>query len=585
LAPGTCDSIAASRDLTEVKGMRTSIWRSKAVAAVVLLLSMMTILTITVLQHRSASSRDAEIKLTQVQDVLYELQADPFRSMAVYGGAPGLAQQLTRSDQRHLLVQLHELGRHQPPAVLGALKASVRVNIAAINRLLPISTAPTFPTTLDKRFFPLLKTTGESSAEAQRLLVQAGREYRARATQQQTEAMVGSTVAILLLFCAFALVSRGSYRARSAAEGLAAENARLAIEHHAEARTDALTGLRNRRALIDDLAVAIAAADSRRELVVALFDLDGFKQYNDTFGHPAGDRLLARLGGRLQSALAGAGTAYRMGGDEFCVLAPADPHGISPLIQLAADALSETGDAFHIGCSYGSALIPGEASSQEGALRQADHRMYQHKAGRSSASRQSSDVLLKVLGERNSDLREHLTGVATLATRTAERLRLPDHEAKRIGLAAELHDVGKTALPDAILNKPGPLDEQEWDFMRRHTVIGERILLAAPSLAPTAELVRSSHEAFDGTGYPDALKGEEIPLGARIIAVCDAFDAMISTRAYRAAMAAGDAIAELRRCAGTQFDPEVVDVFCALVEDDDPTFFSPPNVITEAVLA
>jgi diguanylate cyclase (GGDEF)-like protein len=570
-------------------GMRTSIWRSKAVAAVVLLLSVMTILTITVLQDRSSSSRDAEMKVTRVHDALNDLQAAPFGSMAVYGGAPGLAQQLTRSDQRHLLQLLRDLGRRRPPAVLGRLNASVRVNVAANNELLPLTTAPTFPSRVDERFFPLLKTTAASSAEVQRLLVQAGREYRARAAKQQIQAMVGSTVAILLLFCAFALVSRGSYRARSAAERLAAENARLAIEHHAEARTDALTGLRNRRALIDDRAIAIAtpAAERRPELVVALFDLDGFKHYNDTFGHAAGDRLLARLGGRLQSAVGGVGIAYRMGGDEFCVLAPADPRGISPLIQLAADALSETGDAFDINCSYGTALIPSEAGSQDEALGLADQRMYQDKAGRSSASRQSSDVLLKVLSERSADLREHLTGVATLATRVAERLRLPDHEAKRIGLAAELHDIGKTAIPDAILNKPGLLDEQEWDFMRRHTVIGERILLAAPSLAPTAALVRSSHEAFDGTGYPDRLAGEEISLGARIIAVCDAFDAMTSTRAYRGARPAGDAIAELRRCAGKQFDPNVVEVFCALVEGPDiaPVLLSPVDRITEAVFA
>jgi two-component system cell cycle response regulator len=129
--------------------------------------------------------------------------------------------------------------------------------------------------------------------------------------------------------------------------------------------------------------------------------------------------------------------------------------------------------------------------------------------------------------------------------------------------------VGKTAIPDAILNKPGPLDEKEWDFIRRHTVIGERIILAAPSLAPTAELVHSSHEAFDGSGYPDALRGEAIPLGARIIAICDAFDAMTSKRAYRGAMPTEDAIAELRRCAGKQFDPDIIEVFCALVEDGD----------------
>ena len=134
-----------------------------------------------------------------------------------------------------------------------------------------------------------------------------------------------------------------------------------------------------------------------------------------------------------------------------------------------------------------------------------------------------------------------------------------------------MHDVGKTAIPDAILNKPGPLDAKEWHFMHRHTVIGERIILAAPSLAPTAGLVRSSHEAFDGSGYPDGICGEAIPLGARIIAICDAFDAMTSSRAYRGARSDQDAIAELRRCSGTQFDPAVVDVFCALAEHGELT--------------
>jgi two-component system, cell cycle response regulator len=136
-------------------------------------------------------------------------------------------------------------------------------------------------------------------------------------------------------------------------------------------------------------------------------------------------------------------------------------------------------------------------------------------------------------------------------------------------LAAKLHDVGKTAIPDEILNKPGPLDQDEWEFMRSHTVIGERIVLAAPSLAQTAGLVRSSHERFDGTGYPDALDGRAIPLGASIIAVCDAFDAMVATRPYRAAMAPADAVAELRRCAGTQFDPLVVEAFCAVAAESD----------------
>jgi HD-GYP domain-containing protein (c-di-GMP phosphodiesterase class II) len=156
-----------------------------------------------------------------------------------------------------------------------------------------------------------------------------------------------------------------------------------------------------------------------------------------------------------------------------------------------------------------------------------------------------------------------------LAERIAGRLGLGAQEIKLISLAAKLHDVGKTAIPDEILNKPGPLDQDEWEFMRRHTVIGERIILAAPSLAPTAGLVRSSHERFDGTGYPDALDGGAIPLGASIIAVCDAFDAMVSKRPYRAAMSPADAVVELRRCAGTQFDPDVVEAFCAVAEESD----------------
>jgi HD-GYP domain-containing protein (c-di-GMP phosphodiesterase class II) len=137
-------------------------------------------------------------------------------------------------------------------------------------------------------------------------------------------------------------------------------------------------------------------------------------------------------------------------------------------------------------------------------------------------------------------------------------------------LAAELHDVGKAAIPDAILDKPGALDLKEWDFISRHTLIGERIIRAAPALAHVAELVRASHERFDGTGYPDALCGEEIPLGARIIAVCDAFDAMVSVRVYRRTVSSQEAVEELRRCAGTQFDPQVVETFCGVLQSEYP---------------
>ena len=185
------------------------------------------------------------------------------------------------------------------------------------------------------------------------------------------------------------------------------------------------------------------------------------------------------------------------------------------------------------------------------ALRIADQRMYANKhAGRSSASRQSTDVLLRALAERHPDLGQHLAGVAELAEATARRLGLATDEIAEVHLAAELHDVGKVAVPDSILSKPGPLDEPEWDFIRRHTLVGERIIAAAPALGRVARLVRSSHERWDGNGYPDRLAGDAIPLGARIVAVADAFDAMTAGAAVpRAARAGGGArgAARLRR--------------------------------------
>jgi HD-GYP domain-containing protein (c-di-GMP phosphodiesterase class II) len=147
----------------------------------------------------------------------------------------------------------------------------------------------------------------------------------------------------------------------------------------------------------------------------------------------------------------------------------------------------------------------------------------------------------------------------------ARSLGLGKAELKRVELAAELHDIGKIAIPETILEKPGRLTDEEWSFIRRHTEIGEQIMLAAPSLAYAADLVRSHHEHHDGSGYPDGLAGEEIPFGARIIAVCDAFGAMTKKRAYHDAISVAYALAELRRCSGTHFDPQVVCAFCELI--------------------
>jgi diguanylate cyclase (GGDEF)-like protein len=326
------------------------------------------------------------------------------------------------------------------------------------------------------------------------------------------------------------------------------------------ASTDALTGLGNRRRLMSDLEAAAARTPEHGRLYLfALFDLDGFKGYNDAFGHPAGDALLARLGLRLQAAAGAQGAAYRLGGDEFCVLVECTAAEVDALLGAALGALSAQGDGFSIGASYGSVLMPSEASDAEAALQLADQRMYANKSSeRISAGTQSRDVLMTALRERRPHLHAHLTDVAERALQVADELGMSAEHRDEVARAAQLHDTGKMAIPDAILNKPGPLDEHEWEFIRKHTLIGERIIAAAPALVPVARLVRSSHERWDGGGYPDGLRCEEIPLGSRIISVCDAFEAMTAGRPYGERKSAAEALAELRRCAGTQFDPEVV---------------------------
>jgi diguanylate cyclase (GGDEF)-like protein len=344
------------------------------------------------------------------------------------------------------------------------------------------------------------------------------------------------------------------------------ENVAMLRTSRGEALTDALTGLGNRRALARALEELVPEAAPEQPLVLALFDLDGFKQYNDTFGHPAGDTLLVRLGGNLSAFLHGRGRAYRMGGDEFCALFRTAGEPYEATVRGAAAALSEQGDGFAITCSHGAIVLPVETEEPVEALRIADQRMYANKhAGRTSAGRQSKDVLLRALAERDPGLGTHAETVA-LAAATAEALGLTADEVEQVRHASELHDVGKVAIPDAILGKPGPLTEDEWAFVRRHPIIGERIILAAPALSRVAALVRSSHERWDGAGYPDALAGAAIPLGARIVAVADAYAAMTAGRPYRAARTPERALAELRACAGSQFDPAVVEAWSAAHE-------------------
>jgi two-component system, cell cycle response regulator len=356
------------------------------------------------------------------------------------------------------------------------------------------------------------------------------------------------------------------------------QHARMLHRETQNAITDSLTGLGNRRRLIDDLELAVEGASQGRPATLAFFDLDGFKRYNDSFGHGAGDALLVRLGRALASAVDGYGHAYRLGGDEFCVLFDGRFTREHPLLDAAQAALAEQGSGFIVTASSGSVVLPEEAGTVSEALNLADERMYADKSDSGGSSRaraqtilMQQSVLMQLLAEREPRLREHVCDVGTLAVSMGRAFGLNSEQLDELRRAAELHDLGKLAVPDKILNKPEPLSESEWRLMRQHTLIGERILNAAPALRPVARLVRSSHERWDGGGYPDGLTGEEIPLGARIIAACDAFDAMVSERPYDAARSPAEAVNELRRNSGTQFDPRVIDALCAHVEGAVPT--------------
>lgn len=342
------------------------------------------------------------------------------------------------------------------------------------------------------------------------------------------------------------------------------ENTQLLDASRREALTDALTGLANRRKLLLDLEAELAREDGEPRML-ALFDLNGFKTYNDTFGHPAGDALLGRLAAKLAAAVAPSGEAYRMGGDEFCALLPAS----EPELRRVAKALSASGDGFTVTSAYGAAVIPAEASTVSSALSVADERLYAHKE---LAVRRGTahEPLLRTLAEREPELRAHVADVSTLAVRVGERLAFGVDELEELRLAAELHDVGKLAIPDVVLRKAGALDATEWSFIRSHTLIGQRILGAAPALRPVGTVVRSTHENWDGSGYPDGLAGEAIPLAARVIAACDAYSAITSERPYREARTPEQAVAELRRCAATQFDPRVVEVLCDVLAEEGP---------------
>ncbi len=336
-------------------------------------------------------------------------------------------------------------------------------------------------------------------------------------------------------------------------------NYRLLLHSRREAFTDPVTGLGNARRLVADLD---RLSGARTTLV--LLDLNGFKAYNDTFGHLAGDHLLKRIGAALRAdAVAVDGLAYRMGGDEFCLLLPAEATMTPAAI---ADRAAQRGEGFEVTAAFGAVALPEEAGDSTAALRLADERMYAHKRDGGGRAQPVVDALLALMESHDPELRRHADAVAARADAVAAALGLAGEERRAIRHAALLHDVGTLALPTAVTAKPGPLDDEERAFVEHHTQFGERVIATTPELREVATLVRASHERWDGDGYPDRLAGEAIPLGARIVFACHAYDAITSDRPHAAARTPAEALAVLRRCAGSSFDPQVVEALAAGVE-------------------
>ena len=360
------------------------------------------------------------------------------------------------------------------------------------------------------------------------------------------------------------------------------------------ALTDPLSGLGNHRSFQERLKHELLRAEADDEpFTLCMIDVDDFKRINDLYGHPVGDRVLASVGRRLRQN----GEAFRLGGDEFALLLPgvtADEALSAAASVLARIGSLELADVGSVTASAGVAGFPHQAFDRDELIRLADSALYWAKEhgknrvhvyrpdvvelaelrrlahGPDRAARfRAAASLAKAVDARDTYTGSHSTRVAELSAWIAHRLGVDREHIELTRLAGSLHDLGKLAIPEEILRKPGPLTDPERLVLQRHPEIGHR-MLESLGVDPVAEWVLHHHERWDGTGYPERLRGDEIPLGARILFVADAYDAMTSDRAYRGRLTPREAIEELERCSGTQFDPDIVAAFARELVDRTP---------------
>jgi diguanylate cyclase (GGDEF)-like protein len=366
------------------------------------------------------------------------------------------------------------------------------------------------------------------------------------------------------------------------------ENSRLFTKAEEIARVDGITELFNRRHFDERMKEEIDRHARYGDILsILLLDLDNFKKYNDTFGHLAGDRLLVHAAQLIQSAIRSSDLAFRYGGDEFAVILPnsstMDAFNVAERIREKV-AFEMASRQIDVTVSVGVASWPGDGSTLDELCYAADMALYYAKrtgqnrtsiASRTLFSLNEPSVSVNVEAEvlstiyalaatleaRDKYTYGHSRRVSRYAVSVAESLNLAPEQVAVISAAALLHDIGKVGIPDHVLNKEGKLLDEEWELLKQHPRLSATIVGHVPSLAACLAAVRHHHERWDGNGYPSGLKGEAIPIEARILTVTDSFEAMISERPYRKALTFKQAVAELEKCAGSQFDPKVVEAF------------------------